>query len=284
MADDSGTKSDKYEKRLTDAVDYLRGNVKWTLVAFGAIGTTLLAGSQLSNLGKFEWNEPRLWIALLFAALALGAAAYAVRCALAVAYTGYTELYSLETADIKYVERNSALLQGFESIQALRRAYEKCIRDRHRDLTADEKDPAALENNEIWFAYLDGLVDDVLSYIRHDRVRRQVERSRTELTWASMIAAVSLVGFAWAANPKVEQRVVVLKAVAAEARLKLTEAGKKVLEPVLGAQCIASGMIDIIALDAAAAKHDVISLKTKDCPVARLTIDDALGSLLGASP
>jgi hypothetical protein len=284
MADESSSRSDKYEKRLTDAVDYLRGNVKWTLVAFGAIGTTLLAGSQLSNLGKFETSEPRLWIAFLFAIFALGAAAYAVRSALAVAYTGYTELYHLDADDIRYVERNSALLQGFGSVQNLRQAYEHCIRDRHRELTATEKDPEALESNEIWFAYLDGLVDDVLSYIRHDRVRRQVERSRSELTVASMIAAISLVGFAWAANPKVEQRVVVLKASASEARLKLTEAGKKALEPLMGVKCVSLGLIDVVALDPAAAKHDVISSKTKDCPITRFTIDDSLGSLVNASP
>jgi hypothetical protein len=278
MADDSGPKADKYEKRLTDAVDHLRGNVKWTVIAFGAIGTTLLAGSQLSNLGKFQTDEPRLWIALAFAVLALGAATYAIRSALAVAYTGYTELYNLETADIQYVERNKALLQGFASIQDLRREYEKCIQDRHRELTAAEKNPEALESNEIWFAYLDGLVDDILSYIRHDRIRRQVERSRSELTGASIVAAISLVGFAWAANPKIEQRIVVLKAGASEASLKLTDAGKKTLEPLLGAACIASGTISVIALDAASPKPEAISVKSKDCPVVRFSVTDTIGA------
>ena len=101
MDSDSGPAPDKYEKRSTEAVEYLRGNVRWTLVAFGAIGTTLLAGSQLSNIGKFGGGELRLWIAVAFALFALGAAAYAVRSALSpgVAYTGDVDIYDLKQAD-----------------------------------------------------------------------------------------------------------------------------------------------------------------------------------------
>ena len=111
MPEGDSAKADKYESQLAQAVEHLRGNVKWTLIAFGAIGTTLLAGSQLSNLGKFQWTEPRLWVALLCALVALGVAAYAVRSALVVAYTGYVELNSLTDEDIAYVERNPALLK-----------------------------------------------------------------------------------------------------------------------------------------------------------------------------
>ncbi|MBI3704950.1 MAG: hypothetical protein HY244_14150 [Rhizobiales bacterium] len=284
MAESAEAKSDKYATRLTLAVEHLRGNVKWTLVAFGAIGTTLLAGSQLSNLGKFNYDEPRLWLALLCAMLALGAAAYAVRSASAVAYSGYTELYSLQQSDIEYIEHNNALLEGFANVDALKREYEKAIKTRHRNLMNPNSEPGALADDKIWYFYLDGLVDKVLSYIRYNRIQQQVDRSRTELAAASIVAAIGLVGFAWAANPSAEHATVVLKAPPSEARLALTSAGKTTLAPVLGAPCVALDRIEVIVLSVTTAGSEVITAKTKDCPVARFTLTDALGKLAATSP
>ena len=42
MPDDTNPQGSKYDVRLTKSVEDLRSNAKWTLVAFGAIGTTLL--------------------------------------------------------------------------------------------------------------------------------------------------------------------------------------------------------------------------------------------------
>jgi hypothetical protein len=95
--------------------------------AFGAIGTTLLAGSQLSSLGKFSLTEPRLWAAIVFAVIALCAAAYAVHAMLKVANAGYVEFYNLSPADIQYVQSNAGLLEGFGSIENLRNWYNTVI-------------------------------------------------------------------------------------------------------------------------------------------------------------
>jgi hypothetical protein len=99
-----------------------------------------------------------------------------------------------------------------------------------------------------------------------------------------MVAAIGLVGFAWAANPQVEQPIVVLKAPASEARLALTVAGKTALAPVLGASCVAIDRIDVIVLTVTTAGSEVVSAKTKDCPVARFTLTDALGKLSSTAP
>jgi hypothetical protein len=284
MADSSAPKPDKYEARLTQAVDHLRGNVKWTLVAFGAIGTTLLAGSQLSNLGKFPPDDPRLWFALACAFVALLVAALAVRSASAVAYSGYVELDGLTDEDLAFVQRNPYLLEGFASVAHLKQSYKDCVSARHEGFFDGKSTLQDFQSRENWFRYLDTLIDKVLSYIRYNKIRQQVEKSRTELTGYSVVAAIALVGFAWAANPKIDPQVIVLKAVASEARLKLTDAGKKTLEPMLGAQCVASGMIDVIALDPAAAKPEAISVKTKDCPVVRFSVGDTIGSFQNATP
>jgi hypothetical protein len=284
MADDAEPTPGKYDLRLSQSVEDIRSNVKWTLVAFGAIGTTLLAGSQLSSLGKFALDEPRLWAALAFAMLALGAASFAVRSAQKVANAGYVEFYDLHPTDVQYVQRNAALLDGFATVDNLRAWYDNCVTARHAGLT-DPADQETIENNETWFNYLDGLVDTVVSYVRYNRIRQQSEQSRSRLTWASIVAAVALLGFAWAANPKADQpAIVVLKSPASEAALTLTELGKQTLAPILGADCVAHVPIAVIVLSVGGPESDVVSLKTKDCALARFTIKDTLGKLSASSP
>ena len=284
MANDDGLKPDKYEVQLKQAIDDLRGNAKWALVAFGAIGTTLLAGSQLSNLGKFQTDNLRLWAAVLFAVLALGAATYAVRSAMAVAYTGSVELYNLEEADIAYLARNPAILEGFGSLDNLKQRFEEAIAWRYAALVRGESTADMLERYEHWYEYLDGVVDKVLAYIRYNSIKTQSERSRHELTAASIVAAIGLVGFAWAANPAVEHPIVVLKALPSEARLALTSAGKTTLAPVLGTSCVALDRIEVIVLNATTAGSEVVTAKTKDCPIVRFTVSDTLGKLAATSP
>jgi hypothetical protein len=282
MPESDAAKSDKYESRLTQAVEQLRGNVKWTLVAFGAIGTTLLAGSQLSNLGKFPYDEPRLWLALGCALAALGVAAYAVRSALAVAYTGYVEFSNLSDDDIAYVQRNPALLEGFGTIADLRDAYDAAIASRHdgffAGLTLEQ-----LQINENWYRYVDSLVDKVLSYVRYNRIRQQVERSRTELTVASVVTAAALVGFAWAANPGIEAQTVLLQSPASPAKLTLSTAGKVALTPLLGAKCVALPAIDVLLLNVTTTGSEVATVASKDCPLARFTLTGAMGKLASAA-
>jgi hypothetical protein len=131
MAGSANPTPDQYETNVAQAVEYLRGNVKWTLIAFGAIGTTLLAGSQLSNIGRFEANEPRLWVGLVCALAALLAAAYAVNSAMKVAYAGYTEFFDLGEPQRNFVQRNPALLEGFDTVVAVALAYQKSAALRH---------------------------------------------------------------------------------------------------------------------------------------------------------
>jgi hypothetical protein len=282
MAEAANKNTDPYEAAVTAAVDYLRGNVKWTLIAFGAIGTTLLAGSQLSSLGKFSYDEPRLWIAVWCALLALGAAAFAVYSAQKVAYSGYTELSSLSANDIAFIERNSALLEGFASFADLKRAYDTAVATRHAEFVAAEKDPRALRSNEIWFHYLDGLIKKCLSYVRYNSIRKQAEQSRLELSVASILAAAALVCFAWAANPKEQANVVLLKSPLSSAGLVLTPAGKAALAPVLGSACTALARISAIVLAVSPSGSEVITEKSKDCPLARITITDPFGKLSAA--
>jgi hypothetical protein len=196
MADDPNSKPGKYEQRVTQSIDDLRSNAKWALVAFGAIGTTLLAGSQLSNIGKFALNDGRLWMALFCAGIALFAAVVAVRSALNVANTGYVEFDHLDEADNEYVRRNPALLEGFLTTDNLRAWYRLAIKERFETLTQPTVNAEDLDNSEAWLVYLDGVVDNIMSYIRYNRIKEQSDKSRSVLIVAIFIAAIAILGFA----------------------------------------------------------------------------------------
>jgi hypothetical protein len=284
MADKAEPKAEQYEASVTQAIDALRGNVKWTLISFGAIATTLLAGSQLSNIGRFHLNEPRFLFGAGCALIALVAAAYAVNSAMKVAYAGYTEFFDLGDEQRNFVQRNPALLEGFANVSALSLAYQRCIEERHQELIAAQPDPRNLRDNEIWFNYLSRLVGRIVAYVRYDVIKAQAEVSRRELRYASVIAGATLIGFAWAANPKAEQGAVILQSPTSAATLKLTDQGKAVLSPVIGAQCAAQDRIDVIVLNVATTGSDVITLKSKNCQLARFTISDALGRLTPTAP
>jgi len=279
MPDDADSKSNKYDSRITQSIDDLRSNGKWALVAFGAIGTTLLAGSQLSNIGKFSYNDPRLLVALVCGGLALLAASAAVRATLKVANTGYTELSKLCDADKEFLQENPALLEGFGTVDNVMNWYNFAIEQRFEALTQDPVNADDLEISQAWFGYLDGVVDNVASYLRYDRIKRQAEASRATLIDATFVAGLAIFGFVWAANPKSEQATVVLQSPASVAALKLTDQGKIVVAPIIGAKCAGLDKIDVIVLSVATTGSDLVTLKTVDCPLVRFTVTDALGKL-----
>lgn len=175
-------------------------------------------------------------------------------------------------------------MEGFGSVENLRNWYDTVINERHACVTHAPVYQATQESYETWFNYLDGLVDNVVSYIHYNQIRTQSEESRSKLFRASIVAAVALLGFAWAANPKAEQAAVVLQSPTSAAALKLTDQGKSVLSPVIGAQCAAQDRIDVIVLNVATTGSDVITLKSKNCQLARFTISDALGRLTPTAP
>jgi hypothetical protein len=277
-----GRPSDKYADRIAESVDLLRGNVRWTLIAFGAIATILLAGSQLSTIGHFEWNSARFLIGLVAAAVALGAAALAVNSALAVAYAGYTELETLSQEDIDFINANLPLLEGYSNVGALKHAYAQAINDRFSAFNAPKKEAAVIAGHERWYHYIDSLVDKVLSYVRYNRIRVESDRSRRKIFWASLIAGFSLIVFAWAANPPAEAPSKVTQDPPMGAGLEFTAEGKTMLASTLGLSCVSNAKIGVILLGMTDGKLDMVSVKSGDCPVARFTVTPEIGHLLAA--
>src|SRR3954454_17797218 len=74
MADDDDKPKEAPPSPAFAAIERARDLAKWLIVAFGAIGTTLVAGSQLADIGKIDgWR-----LAAAFAGLVLGLVGIAI--------------------------------------------------------------------------------------------------------------------------------------------------------------------------------------------------------------
>ncbi len=206
------------------------------------------------------------------------------RCVASLNVAGVNLLRATKRRDIKVIRQNNAYRSCACWGLGLRIAYEECIRVRHSKITAAKMNAAEVQRAETLYHYLDGVVDKILSHVRNYRMRQEVRRTRKELTFASIAAAVAPIGFAWAANPAVEKPAIVLEAPASEARVALTETGRQKLAPVIGANCVATGLIGVIVLNITIEGFEVVSLKTNDCRIKRFTLNDSLGKISVGPP
>jgi Pentapeptide repeats (8 copies) len=84
MADGEASPQSARLSRLAAASTSIRDAAKWMVASSAAVGAVLIAGSQVSSIGKLEVCVPgpvgcnRLWVALLGAVTGLGAVVYAI--------------------------------------------------------------------------------------------------------------------------------------------------------------------------------------------------------------
>lgn len=189
------------------SVDAMRATSRWTLAAFAAVGTVLVAGSQLSSIGRFEGDDRRLWVAIFALSLVLGIAGLAVWFVIAVETAGETSLADLvrqdarpSSADAVFLRDNPALLGGFPSVKALDEAYRVAISRRYEAIaTGSQEDIDAAQQ---WVMFLgDVVIFPLLSATRYHRVRCTFDRWAKPIVVAAIVAGIAVGAFAWAANP-----------------------------------------------------------------------------------
>lgn len=198
------------------SVEAMRATSRWTLAAFAAVGTVLVAGSQLSTIGRFEVNEPRLWVAVAALAVVLGIAGLAVWFVIAVETAGETSLSDLaweeehqSSADAKFLRANAALLGGFPSARALDAAYRAAIQARYDAIVAGSQDD--IDAAQRWVMYLgDVVIFPLLSALRYHRVRCTFDRWAGRIVILGVIAGLAVGAFTWAANPMTKEETVMI--------------------------------------------------------------------------
>lgn len=204
------------------ANDKIRDATKWLIGAAAAVGAALIAGSQLSSIGKLDacwgWNEHclRLPIALLGAVLALVAITYIIWTGVRILLPVGVTLAELEQhwddadlrADVAFFKANPAQL-GFARPADLETARETAwqalfeARAATTKATANRLKSAQARETEAQAEFDDYQlrVKLVTGVAQYQLVRSQFTSLLRRLIPATALTALGIVGFAWAANP-----------------------------------------------------------------------------------
>ncbi|HEY8787551.1 MAG TPA: hypothetical protein VIM10_00240 [Actinopolymorphaceae bacterium] len=300
--------------------DQIRKTATWLIGALAAVAAILLAGSQVSSIGKLPADHitGRLTVAGVAAVVAIGSVMFAIYRLSLILAPVTTPLKDLrkeaETPSSKMVEimkSDTGLTAGYPDIHDLLAKYDteraKRIDARKRHQAARDKLAAAVSDAEKAAAmkaeetadlaeqradtdvaglrrYVVGLTQ-LLGFLT---VSRRFETERSRVVVAAVVGAVAIVTFAWAANPATPSAdaAAALPAKPVSVTVFLTPAGVQELSSVLGASCAkeaAATGTPGIALSASTEAAEVVLTGGGSCTgPQRITLESRLAHLVVA--
>jgi hypothetical protein len=213
----------------------IRDAAKWLVASFAAVGAALIAGSQLSSIGKLPacWDFTatclRLPVALGGSILALAGVAWAVWTAVLLLVPNTMPISDLKVAWEKggeksplqkYFRANPVYMQGFKDLSdvesteqtayaafdKLEAAYDAAKDDAERDRIAGEMEVQQAEINDI-LARSEAVVSSANFVLLSNNFK---SRALWRLLAAAVVAALGIGIFAWASNPPSQPKPVVM--------------------------------------------------------------------------
>lgn len=179
----------------------IRDAAKWLIASSAAVGAALIAGSQLSSIGRLDVGWPtsiptaRLWVATAGVLLGLTAVAYVIWTAVAVLLPVLVLISDLKEhwdepspamrPVVGFFREHRKFLQGVDTPAELIDRREELIRQRATD--------------EI--AKADQRIQAIEDMANHQILKAMFQRSLRRLLAAAALIAIGIVAFAWAANP-----------------------------------------------------------------------------------
>jgi hypothetical protein len=155
MSENAGTSADSTggtspTDPYAEGVKTLRETAKWLTTAFAALGTAMLAGTQLSKIGQLGLADLRLWVAVAAGTLALSAVGVVIWNVTRVLAPEWVSIHELiqdqedqrQTDDLEFVEKNKYLYTGYDTIKALRENYDRLVRERDALVAQENWDKA----------------------------------------------------------------------------------------------------------------------------------------------
>lgn len=261
-----GTRNDKASDpagQFLSGVDRIQTNAKWLLAVFAAVAGVLMAGIQLSSLGKLAFGE-RLYIALGAAAIALALIGAIIAFVVYVIAPRYMTLESLitlaakrtwsgkegtERKEFKFIAEAQLLGSRYLDLKDLKAAYEKAGNAKEIQATYDH-------------------IRVVLAGVLYERVRLAFIRSAKAMLVCATGAAISIGVFAWSANPPTSPSEF---SPPVEAYVSLSPAGQQELAASAGAACV-QVPIKVIVLSNDGQVADVLVEPTTNCKLTRFSV------------
>jgi hypothetical protein len=196
---------------LAQANERFRDAAKWLIASSAAVGATLIAGSQLSSIGRLPVGWPRdvagarLWVAVLGAVVALVGV---VRIVWAGTLLIPPRLVLIgELADawdappgpldpvVRFFRQHPKYLQGLDTPQAVIDRRQRLVDQLHDD------DAKAAGKRRESISAMDQRIAAIEQMANHQALRADFGRTLRLMLPAVAAVAVGMVAFAWAANP-----------------------------------------------------------------------------------
>jgi hypothetical protein len=221
MADRSVAGSDAADPH-EQANTRIRDAAKWLIASSAAVGATLIAGSQLSSIGKLPLGWPdsvehaRLWIAVTGATIALSGVVYACWSAVQILIPTQVPIGDLAqawahrrgplVAVVAFFRTHPKYLQGFDTPAAVVARREDlvgrlaAVPDAGPAFTPDQR-TERITTLKAAIASMDQRIDAIEKMAGHEALKALFRATLKRLLASTALAAAGIVTFAWAANP-----------------------------------------------------------------------------------
>lgn len=276
------------------AIDQLRAVTKWLIAAFAAIGATLVAGSQLSEIGELEG----LRLVGAFGGIALGLAGVS----LAIWYAAQALMPShLTLAQLARDEEKSAagklvredpdilVLEDVRTIAQLKQRRDDVLEKDHRAWAAyevDKKNPQLKEaaaQAQAERKLVDDAVQQFLPIGLYADARAKFTRALAIMFAGALITAGGIGLFAWAAHPEDGGGAAAAEPAApkepTEVTVELSPEGRELLGARLGEDCDTTSLSGL-AIGGTPDALDVAVLPQDGCQSIRLTLTGEVGTAI----
>ena len=261
---------------IRGAADRIRETAKWLTVSLATLGAVLIAGSQLSDIGKLQPSSSRFVVAVVGGAIAATAAVTILALAIWVATTPAASLKQLASnppAGLGDILTDQRFLDGMNTVKELDAAYTAALTARNRafatlkqqDNEANRKAAAASDADMVSISYTVSSLLDVVSYMR---LAYRWRRAGAALLACGVLAAAGIGVYAWAANPpdavKASMATPSVLTTPQTIYVTLTAEGKEALKNALGPHCAMASTLGALSLGDTDAGPDVL-IEQKGC-------------------
>jgi hypothetical protein len=244
-------------------VERYRDLAKYLIGVFASIGVLLVAGTQLSSLGKLSWEDDRarLVTAAIALAITVGTILWIVAAVLAVLRPVDLTLAGVRS-DAKLtqvVEQRPELLGGADSVA---------------DVEAQTTGPLLSASERAgWEAVGRTVVDRAA--LAH--TQRTFEAAWRPMAVGAVLGTAAIAVFAWSANPADEPAAeAIIDPAPAAVSIDLTNVGRQALDDALGSQCVERSVRALVIGGTREAPR-VVTLGTPTCKAAQFVLSDAWG-------